>query len=109
MRKSISFFEYLCGNQFLLQTDNDALSRIFHPEKAIPEIAAARIQRWAIFLSAFRYRIKRIKSSENYANWLSRMPLPTEITQGKAIEMLEIDPSMLVIKNIREYDFASLN
>lgn len=34
------FYEYLWGNNFLLQTDSAAISRIFHPEKTIPEIAA---------------------------------------------------------------------
>lgn len=47
------YYEYLYGQKFLLQTDNSALSCIFHPEKSIPEIAAARLQRWTIFLSPF--------------------------------------------------------
>ena len=68
-----TFFEYLFGKKFLIQTDNAALTRIFHPGKSIPTIAAARIQRWEVFLSAFRYDIKHIKGADNYADWLSRI------------------------------------
>lgn len=103
-----TFFEYLFGNIFLLQTDNAALSRIFHPEKSIPEIAGARIQRWAIYLSAFRYKIKHIKGSENYADWLSRMPLPTCETAGKITPILD-DADNVCIKHVQAYDFATLD
>lgn len=52
------FYQYLYGNELTIQTDSTTLLRIFHPDKSIPEISTARLQRWAIFLSVFKYNIK---------------------------------------------------
>jgi len=98
----------LFGREFLLQTDNSALTRTFNPEKEIPQIAAPRIQRWSIVLSAFRYKIKHIKGSDNYADWLSRMPLKTDKTTGKDRAFLEEIPNVY-INSIKAYDFATLD
>ena len=40
------FMFYLEGRNFTLITDHKPLTTIFHPEKAVPVTAAARIQRW---------------------------------------------------------------
>lgn len=60
------------GRHFELETDNAALFRIFGPTKAIPKMTAKRLQHYAIFLSAFDYKIRHIKSSLNPADYLSR-------------------------------------
>ena len=103
-----TFFEYLYGQKFLLQTDNMALAGIFHPEKSIPAIAAARIQRWAIFLTAFHYDIKHIKGTENYADWLSRMPVKDTLETQKDREWADEAPNVY-LNNVQKYDFASLD
>ena len=48
------------------------------PKKGIPSLAAARLQRWAILLSAYDYTIQ-YKSTTNHGNadGLSRLPLPS--------------------------------
>ncbi|KAG7296766.1 hypothetical protein JYU34_020702 [Plutella xylostella] len=66
------FYNYIYGRSFELETDNAALVRIFGPTKSIPKMAAKRLQHYAIFLSAFKYKVRHIKSSVNPADYLSR-------------------------------------
>ena len=69
---------YLCGRHFTIQTDHKPLERIFGPKTAIPSLAAMRLQRWAIILSAFNYSIRFVPSKQNaVADALSRLPLPS--------------------------------
>lgn len=70
------FYDYVYGREFLLRTDHEPLVRIFGPKKGIPIMAARRLQRYADFLSAFRYKIAYIKSADNCADGLSRLPVP---------------------------------
>lgn len=67
------FYNYIYGRLFELETDNAALVRIFGPNKGIPRMAAKRLQHYAIFLSAFSYKIKYISSDKNPADYLSRI------------------------------------
>ena len=70
------FRQYLLGRKFKLYTDHKPLLTIFHPQKGIPEIAASRLQRWAVTLSAYDYEV-HFQPSTNYGNAdaLSRLPL----------------------------------
>ena len=61
------FYQYLQGRHFTLITDHQPLTHIFSPSKAIPVTAAARIQRWAVFLSGFTYDIK-YKNTKMHGN-----------------------------------------
>ena len=73
------FHLYLYGGHFTIQTDHKPLERIFGPKTAIPSLAAMRLQRWAIILSAFSYNIKFVPSKQNaVADALSRLPLPSK-------------------------------
>jgi len=73
------FHEYLYMRKFTLITDNKPLSLILSPRKGIPSIAAARIQRWCIQLSAYTYDIEVKRSKDNgNADMLSRCPLKKE-------------------------------
>lgn len=47
------FHDYIYGGNFILVTDNKPLATILGPKKGIPTIAAARMQRWAMLLSAY--------------------------------------------------------
>ncbi|XP_017891009.1 uncharacterized protein K02A2.6-like [Ceratina calcarata] len=73
------FHQYLFGTKFTLITDNQALTRIFSPDKNLPTFAALRMQHYALFLRAYNYEI-RYKNSEKNANadGLSRLPLDNE-------------------------------
>lgn len=69
------FHQYLYGraSPFVLRTDHKPLLTIFGPHRGIPEVSANRLQRYAIFLSAYNYTIQFIRSSNNSADFLSRV------------------------------------
>jgi hypothetical protein len=47
--------------------------------KSIPQLASARIKKWAILLAAYDYTIKFIPVKDNvHADYLSRKPVPEE-------------------------------
>lgn len=52
------FHCYLYGRKFVLLTDHKPLHTIFGPKKGIPSVAAARLQRWALTLAAYRYDLR---------------------------------------------------
>ena len=69
------FHQYLFGRQFVNHSDHKPLMHIFDKSKAIPLMASARIQRWALSLSAYTYTIQ-YKAGKDHANadGLSRLP-----------------------------------
>jgi hypothetical protein len=74
------FHQYLYGHEFTLATDHKPLTYLFNENKCIPQMASARIIRWAITLSAYQYSITYKKGSlNNCADALSRLPLPTTV------------------------------
>ena len=65
------------GRRFTLCTDHKPLQSLLNESKAIPTIASARIQRWALTLSMYEYTIKFKSGAANgNADALSRLPLP---------------------------------
>lgn len=68
------FHQYLYGRSdpFILRTDHKPLTIIFGNHRGIPEVSANRLQRYAIFLSAYNYVIEYVKSVNNTADYLSR-------------------------------------
>ena len=71
------FHQYLYGQNFQLITDHKPLTAILGPKKGVPSLAAARLQQWAVCLSAYKYDIKFKPTGENAnADGLSRLPLP---------------------------------
>ena len=72
------FRQYLYGRLFTLVTDHRPLTTILGPKNAIPTLAAARLQRWALILSAYTYRIESRPTAQHAnADMLSRLPLRT--------------------------------
>ena len=70
------FLQFLFGYKFTLLTDHKPLLTIFGPKNGIPEMAASRLQRWAIILSAYTYEIQYKATKEHgNAETLSRFPL----------------------------------
>ena len=47
------FHQYLYGRHFVLYTDQKPLINILNPKKGIPPLSTARLQRWAVILSAY--------------------------------------------------------
>ena len=69
------FHSYLYGRQFTLITDHKLLLSIFGTKKGIPAMAAARLQRWAILLSAYQYEVEfRPTGKHGNADGLSCLP-----------------------------------
>ena len=70
------FHSYLWGHHFTLQTDHKPLLSLFGENKAIPQQAANRIQRWAWILASYEYTVTW-RSTVQHANAdaLSRLPL----------------------------------
>ena len=65
---------------------------ILSPRKGIPSLAAARLQRWAIILSAYQYQIE-YKCTKDYGNVdrLSRLPIPTvEAQETPAVDVFTV-------------------
>ena len=72
------FHQYLYGRVFTIVTDHQPLTYLLGPQKPIPSLAAAHLQRWAILLSAHQYRTKFHKTTEHAnAYGLSHLPLQT--------------------------------
>ena len=71
------FHQYIYGRHFSLVTGRKPLESLFNEKKAIPTMAAARIQRWALMLAAYDYSVD-YKPGPEHANAyaLSRLPLP---------------------------------
>lgn len=66
-------------------TDHKPLTAILGPKKGVPPLAAARLQRWAVLLSAYSYDIQ-FKPTSDHANadGLSRLPLPEITFEGQS-------------------------
>lgn len=69
------FRQYLLGSHFMLITDHKPLVGLFRPDRAIPSMAAARIQRWSLLLWDYTYKLVYRRGSENQIeDALSRLP-----------------------------------
>ena len=81
------FHTYLYGRKFVLVTDHKPLTTILGPKKEVPPLAAARLQRWALILSAYKYDIEfRPTAQHANADGLSRLPLACAETEGSSSE-----------------------
>ena len=70
------FHQYLYGRKFTSVTDHQLLTTIFSDKKGIPPLAATRLQRWALQLSAHNYTIQfRPTKAHANADGLSRLPV----------------------------------
>ena len=70
------FHQFLYGRHFTVITDHKPLTAILGPKRGVPPLAAARMQRWALLLSAYSYDIRfRPTQSHGNADGLSRLPL----------------------------------
>ena len=77
------FHQYLYGCHFTLITDHKPLTTILGPKQGVPQVAAARMQRWALLLSAYSYSIQfRPTLAHSNADGLSRLPLPADVAVG---------------------------
>lgn len=70
------FHKYLYGRRFTLVTDHKPLLAILGSKKNLPSLAAARLQRWAIYLLGYQYDLEfRPTGQHTNADGFSRLPL----------------------------------
>ena len=81
------------GRTITLVTDHKSLLAILGPNSGVPTMAAARMQRWAVLLSAYDYDIK-CRNSASHANCdaLSRLPNPESSSEGIKVKCLHDFP-----------------
>ena len=72
---------YVYGWQFTLVTDHKPLRSILGPKKGVPVLAAARLQRWAVLLSAYTYNIE-FKPTAQHGNADGLLRLPLKLTEA---------------------------
>ena len=100
------YVKYLMGRHFTLYTDHKPLVRLFDPKQATSSTAAARIQRWSLFLSNYDYTVEQKKRINN-SNALSRLPLPTtqsplkELAHVQVLQVGHINSNPIDSKQIR--------
>ena len=71
------FHQFLWGRHFKIRSDHKPLKYLFSPIQAVPTMASARIQRWALMLGAYHYTVEYQPGKElGHADMLSRLPLP---------------------------------
>ena len=74
------YHQYVCNRQFTILTDHKTLLDILSEDKGIPPMATARIQIWAILLSAYNYSLQyRPWNKNDNADFMSRFPLTNPI------------------------------
>ena len=77
------FHSYLFGRHFTICSNHQPLRYLFGENKAVPTLASACIQRWALILSSYSYTMSyKLGSQIPHANALSRLPqdVPTPST-----------------------------
>ncbi|XP_018406502.1 PREDICTED: uncharacterized protein K02A2.6-like [Cyphomyrmex costatus] len=85
-----AFHQYVYGRNFILETDHKPLTYIFGPKKGIPQMAANRVQRWAVILASYDFIIKYIKGQDNGpADGLSRVSMKdtSQATDSKDLQV----------------------
>ena len=85
------FHVYLYGRRFTLITYHKPLTATFHPEKGVPAVTAARLQRYALFLADFDYRIEYKSTTEHCnADGRSRLPLQQKEPEEMIVDSSEV-------------------
>ena len=103
------FHHYLYGRQFTIVSDHRPLQHLFNQTKSVPAMASARIQRWALTLSAYNYNIQyRPGKQLANADLLSRLPLPDTISDpplpGEMILLMEtLNTSLITATNVKTW------
>lgn len=83
------FHQYLFGRDvpFILKTDHRPLLAIFGNKNGVSVMAASRLQRYAIFLSAYNYEIQYLSSEKNaVADYFSRASITNNPSEPECCE-----------------------
>ena len=103
------FHKFLYGQSFTIKTDHKPLEGLLGDRKGVPTLAAPRIQRWALTLAAYGYKIQyKAGKSNGNADALSRLPLPqmplSTPQPGETILLMEhLEETPVTSSHIREW------
>jgi hypothetical protein len=103
------FHQYIYGHSVKIYTDHKPLLGLFASDKAVPPMAAGRIQRWALILSAYEYELLYRKGdAHGNADGLSRLPLSDTVQDtpilGETVLLLEqLDEMPVTAKEIKQW------
>ena len=91
------FHQYVYGRIFTIVSDHKPLIYILGEKNAIPPMASARVQRWALTLSGYQYTIKYKEGiTHGNADALSRLPCPctsdakAQQTPGELVGLIDL-------------------
>ena len=71
------FHTFLHGRHFTIISDHKPLQCILGHRNPVPTLASARLQRWALLLGAYDYKLEYMSACQlRHADGLSRLPLP---------------------------------
>ena len=83
------FRQYVLGSEFVLRNDHLPLRKLFASDNNVPMHCSARLQRWALRLSQFKYKFEYIKGKDNLnSDFLSRFPLTDTIAEEEPYELI---------------------
>ena len=101
--------QYLFGRHFMKKSDHKPLQHLLGERKGIPIMASARVQRWALALSAYDYTVQDVAGKDNAnADVFSRLPLsvqPREVSmpQGLVYLLEGLENSPVSVEQIRAW------
>ena len=99
---------YLFGRSFNLFTDHQPLTSNFHPQKSIPIVTAAHLQRYALFLAGYDYTIEyRNTKVHSNADGLSRLSLERELRNEEEVVPLGVFNLMQYPVLAQDYEITS--
>ena len=103
------FHQYLFGRCFSLLMDHRPLTLLLGPKRGIPVLAASRLQRWAIQLSAYQYDIE-YRASKDHANADALSQLPRKTVEEPddwsikvdQVNRIQMERAPITVSQIRE-------
>ena len=87
------FHQYSSGRAFTILTDHKPLVSLLGENKGVPLMAPGRMQRWAIMLSGYQYKLRYRPGTTNAkADALTRLPLSVkpEVTEDPSQSVLSL-------------------
>ena len=95
---------FLLGRKFKLISDHLPLQFLLNPNRSLPKVTSARIQRWALHMTAFDYEIEYVKGEKiPHADALNRLDFcDSQIDKNDEVSFVHwIDTDVLKMDEIQ--------